>query len=224
MKKFYGLLGLLAVVGAGVVWMAMRGGGSGVVEPIELGPIEDAELVDRAKAAETGNPEAAVTIVEFGDYQCPSCRQFANFVKPQIDLAYVETGIAKFQYRDLPLRQHAHSFLAARAAWCADDQGQYWPYHDALFRTQRDWSLATDASGDFNDLAKDVGLDAGDFRQCLGSDRHAERVTANLMLAQRYGVGGTPTVIVQRGDEPAVRIPAPTFAAIQAAVEAGSQN
>ncbi len=224
MKKFYGLLGLVAVAGAVAVWYGLRGGGSGVTEPVDLGVLEDAELVALAYAAEMGSPEATVTIVEFGDYQCPACGHFAGVVKPQIDLAYVETGIAKFQYRDLPLDQHAHAFLAARASWCADDQGQYWQYHDALFRTQLDWSGATSAAGHFNDLARDLGLDSGDFRACLNSDRHAERVSANQMLAQRYGVDGTPTVIVQSGDGLAVRLQARDFAAIQAAVEAGLQN
>lgn len=225
MTKFYGLLGLVAVAGAVAVWLGTRGNaGGGAAEPVDLGAIDDQELVDRAmEAAEMGDPNATVTILEFGDYQCPACRDFASFVKPQIDLAYIETGIAKFQYRDLPLvASHPHAFLAARASWCADDQGQYWPYHDALFESQRDWAGATNAARRFNDLAEELDLDSREFRSCLASDRHAERVTANRMLAERYGVGGTPTVIVQRGDDPPMRLSSAGFPAIQKAVEADS--
>ncbi len=224
MKKFYGALGAVAVAGAVAVWYGMRGGGAAVVEPVELGELEDREILDRAPFKEAGDADAAVTIIEFGDYQCPSCRVFATAEKALIDLTYVETGIAKFQYRDFPLEQHAHAFLAARASWCADDQDQYWPYHDALFRTQREWTGTGNAVRFFSRLAGEIGLDSRDFRRCLASDRHAEAVTASVMLGQRLGVRGTPTVIVDRGDGRWMTLPSSEFPQIQAVVEGASSN
>lgn len=224
MKKFYALLGLVAVAGAVAVWYGTRGGGAGAVEPVELGEMEDQEILERASVATAGQPDAAYTIVEFGDYQCPSCRYFATSVKTLIDLTYVETGIAKFEYRDFPLDQHQHAFLAARASWCADDQGQYWPYHDALFRAQRDWSVAGNAARHFNRLARELGLDAGDFSSCLDSDRHADAVTASVMLGQRMGIGGTPTVVVKPPEGAWLVLSGADFAQIQAVIEGGPEG
>jgi len=224
MKRFYVLLGGVAVVGAAVVWYATRSGGVAVVEPVELGDLEAEDVRSRALVATVGDPDAEITIVEFGDYQCPGCRHFATTVKPFIDMTYVDEGIAKFEYRDFPLEQHEHAFLAARASWCADDQGQYWPYHDALFRSQREWSAASNASRHFNRLAEGLGLDGGDFRRCLASDRHAEGVTASLMLGQRVGIGGTPAVVVDLGDGRPLMLGAPGFEDIQAVIEGESEN
>ena len=224
MKRFYVLLGVVAVVGAAAVWYGTRGGGVAVVEPIELGDLNDADVQSRALVATVGDPDAKITIVEFGDYQCPGCRHFATSVKPFIDMTYVEEGIAKFEYRDFPLEQHPHAFLAARASWCADDQGQYWEYHDALFRSQREWSAASNASRHFNRYADELGLDRGDFRRCLASDDHAEGVTASLMLGQRVGIGGTPAVVVDLGDGRPLMLGAADFGQIQAVIEGESEN
>lgn len=244
MKRFYVLLGVVAVVGAAAVWYGTRGGGVAVVEPIELGDLNDADVVSRALFAWRGDPDAKITIIEFGDYQCPGCRHFATSVKPFIDMTYVEEGIAKFEYRDFPLEQHPHAFLAARASWCANDLGQdtsgpqggdprkglplvreaYWEYHDALFRNQREWSAATNASRHFNRYADELGLDGGDFRRCLASDRHAEGVTASLMLGQRWGIGGTPAVVVNLGDGRPLMLGAADFGQIQAVIEGESEN
>lgn len=224
MKRFYVLLGVVAVVGAAAVWYGTRGGGVAVVEPVELGNLDDADVQSRALVATVGDPDAKITIVEFGDYQCPGCRHFATSVKPFIDMTYVEEGIAKFEYRDFPLEQHPHAFLAARASWCADDQDKYWEYHDALFRSQREWSAASNASRHFNRYADELGLDGGDFRRCLASDRHAEGVTASLMLGQRVGIGGTPAVVVDLGDGRPLMLGAAEFGQIQAVIEGESEN
>lgn len=224
MKRFYVLLGVVAVVGAAAVWYGTRGGGVAVVEPVELGDLDDADVQSRALVATVGDPDAKITIVEFGDYQCPGCRHFATSVKPFIDMTYVEEGIAKFEYRDFPLEQHPHAFLAARASWCADDQDKYWEYHDALFRSQREWSAASNASRHFNRYADELGLDGGDFRRCLASDRHAEGVTASLMLGQRVGIGGTPAVVVDLGDGRPLMLGAAEFGQIQAVIEGDSEN
>src|SRR5690606_31043959 len=86
---------------------------------------------------------------------------------------------------------------AARAARCAGDQGRYWEYHDALYARQARWSgRSSTPLNDFEEYAAELGLDRAAFSACLRSDRHAEVVTANIMLGERLGVRGTPTVIV----------------------------
>lgn len=220
MKNFYIVLGVVAVAGAVVVGLALRGGGTAASEAVDLGEIGNEELLDLAQGVIYGDPEAPITIMEFGDYECPSCAYFALAVKPQADLAYIQDGQAKLVFHDFPLPHlHPQAFLAARAARCAGDQDRYFDYHDQLFGTQRDWSGPESAAGHFKQLAEDMGLDARAFRSCLDSDMHADVVTANKMLGERLGVTGTPNIFVH-DDRNSRRLAGFEFADIQQAFEA----
>lgn len=224
MKNFYIIIGVVAVAGIAVVALALRSGGSGATEPVDLGEIADAELLELAQGMVSGDPDAPVTIMEFGNYQCNACRQFAVMIKPQVDMAYVETGQAKFVYYDYPSPGFPHSFLAARAARCAGDQERYFDYHDAVYRTFDDWAMLGSATGHFQDLADDIGLDTDAFDACLNSDRFADVVTANLTLGQRLGVPATPSIYVHHGTGSAQRLGGFQFIDIQQAMEAGPGN
>ena len=223
MKKFYMILGLVAVAAVVAVGFSMRGSAA-VTEPVDLGDIPDEDLIALAQGVVYGDPDAPVTIMEFGDYQCPACASFALSVKPQVDLAYIETGMAKLVFHDFPLQMHPHAFVAARAVRCAGDQDQYFPYHDVIFRNQGQWSPKSNPVGDFVDLAGDIGLDEGAFRRCLESDRHAEVVSANQRLGERLAVGGTPTLFVHDGSGAAQRLGGFQFIDVQRAMEASEAN
>ena len=223
MKKFYMGLGLVAVVGVGALGFSLRGG-TAVSEPIDLGDLADDQLVEMAQGMIYGDPDAPLTIMEFGDYQCPACASFALGIKPQVDLAYVETGQAKLVFHDFPLAMHPHAFIAARAVRCAGDQDQYFLYHDAVFRNQQSWSPKANPIGDLIDLAEDAGLDKGAFRSCLESDRHADVVSANQTLGERMGVTGTPTLIVYGGEGRPQRLGGFQFIDVQRAIEAMGGN
>src|SRR6185503_12656272 len=93
--------------------------------------------VDVAGDAVLGQATAKVTIVEFGDYQCPSCRMFWREVEPRLRKDYVDTGKVKLVFRDFPIvRDHPEAMLAAMAVDCAGEQSKYWQYHDKVFREQ----------------------------------------------------------------------------------------
>ncbi len=131
LKAFYWVLGATAVLAAVALgWSALGGGlSSAATEPIAsivVGEMDDLEaLVEMATGVERGDPDAPITIMEFADFQCPSCQQFATFVKPPIDLTYVDEGIARFVFHDYPVGSaHPHAFLASRGARCALDQGE----------------------------------------------------------------------------------------------------
>lgn len=199
MKKFYYVFAAVAVIGIGVVGFRVSSSmfGSAVSAPIALDFENDAELVALAQGVTKGDDAAPVTLVEFGDYQCPGCGSFALSVKPQIEATLVASGQVKFVFYDFPLISiHANAFLAARAARCADDQGKYWEYHETLFRNQARWSSASMPSSAFEQYASDVGVDVGPFKSCLNSDKHADVVTANMQLGQRMGVNGTPSIFL----------------------------
>ena len=227
---FYYILGAVAVLGIGIVGYAVgsQAFGSATSEPVELQVESDRELVEMAQGVVAGDPNAPVTIVEFGDYTCPGCGTFARQVMPIVERNFIEPGKASFVYYDYPLVQgHPNSFLAARAARCAGDQDSYWEYQDALFRNQAEWGLSQSAAGLFVDYAEEIGLDEGDFESCLESDRHAETVTANMELGNALGVNSTPTIMVSRGQGMAQRLGNFNYAAIEQAVnealeEAGS--
>jgi protein-disulfide isomerase len=196
--------------------------GEVALDPIEFEGMDDGPTVaGLASGVTLGDENAPITVAEFADYQCPGCAGFAGTVKPQLDLAYLQTGTAKFVFYDFPLINiHPHAFLAARAARCAQDQGMFWEYHDAIFRNQPAWSRSADAPlGLFEDYAASVGLEATQFRGCLRSDQHALTVSANLRLGELLGVGGTPTVIVSAGDGNARRLQDNSFAGIRTAVD-----
>jgi protein-disulfide isomerase len=202
MKKFYYIFGAIAVIGIGAVGWQVSSDvlSTAVAAPVELGELSDEELFALAQGMTIGDETAPVTIVEFGDYQCPGCGAFALSVKPQIDGTLVQSGQAKFVFYDFPLVSiHANSFLAARASRCAADQDKYWEYQETLFRNQARWSAASMPASAFEDYAGELGLDEGSFRSCLNSDEHAELVTANMLLGRRMGVSSTPTVLLNAG-------------------------
>lgn len=222
MNKIYIILGVAAVIGVGAIAYTVGAGAGGAqTTPIEVPGLEDPEtLVSMAQGVVMGEEDAPVTIIEFGDYQCPGCRQFATLTKPQIVLDFVDDGEAKFVFYDFPLTSiHGHAFLAARAARCAEAQDRFWDYHDELFANQAQWSASSGPPvGDFVRYAEDLGLDEGRFESCLRSDRFADVVTANMRLGEELGVGGTPTVMVSTGAGRTIRVPQPGFPNIAAAV------
>lgn len=224
MKNFYIIIGVVAVGGIATIALVLRGGGSAATEPVDLGELADAELLELAQGMVYGDPDAPVTIMEFGNYQCGGCAAFALTTKPQVDMAYIETGQAKLVYYDFPFPNLPHSFLAARAVRCAGDQERYFDYHDLVFRTQRDWSVPSSPVGHFEDLAEDLELDTDAFDACLNSDRFADVVTANSTLGQRLGVSVTPTLFVHHGTGAAQRLGGFQFIDIQQAMEAGPGN
>ena len=143
-----------------------------------------------------GKANAPVTVVEFTDYQCPYCRRFYQTTYPQLKKKYVDTGQVRWIVRNLPLGFHADAIPAAMAAHCAGDQGKYWEYHETLFRNQARWSSASMPSSAFEQYASDVGIDGGEFKSCLNSEKYADVVTANMQLGQRMGVNGTPSIFL----------------------------
>lgn len=191
-----------AVVAVGVVGYAVSsnvGGNDMVTAPIEVPGLEDpARLAELAQPVVFGDSTAPIKIMEFADYQCPSCRAFMQSIKPRLELAYVEPGVAQIVFYDFPLSMHPHAFLAARAARCAGDQGSYSEYHDQLFNNQPSWAISTaPPARHFLGFAEELGLDETAFEACLRSDQHAQVVTANQHLAMELNLPGTPSVMIQ---------------------------
>jgi protein-disulfide isomerase len=134
-----------------------------------------------------GGHAAAVTIVEFSDFQCPYCKA-AQGTLSKILRTYGDR--VRFVFKHLPLQIHADAFAAAKAAICAGEQGKFWNYHDALFASD---SLVSDA---LSRMAVALNLDSQKFQDCLGSPATDSAVLKDMQDAQELGINGTPTFIV----------------------------
>jgi protein-disulfide isomerase len=136
-----------------------------------------------------GNPDAPVTIVEFGDFQCPFCQRTEATLKA---LLAKYDGRVKLAYLDFPLTEiHSYAEKAAEAAHCAGDQGKFWEYHDNLFADQ---SKLDEAS--LIGRAQSLHLDETAFRSCLSSGKFKHDIDANREEGTKAGVTGTPAYFI----------------------------
>ena len=226
LKGFYILFAVVAVIGVGAVGYSLvsKALGTAVMEPVDLGEIQDDMrlLTEMAVPIVKGDENAPVSILVFGDFYCNHCSAFSLRERPRVESEYVETGKARLVFYDFVLdpRPEAGTFLAARAARCAQDQGRYWEYHDRLYRSQLTWGAESDKLGTFQEYAESLGLDGGEFGACLNSHRHAQEVSANRELAQALGLDGTPAILVGTEGGMSRRLPNYAFETIQEAVEA----
>ncbi len=142
-----------------------------------------------------GDPNAKITIVEWGDYQCTYCHLFHQNTKDQIIQQYVDTGKVNFVFRDFPLNG-ADSVLAAEAAYCAGDQNKYWQYHDELYNNWGGENTGWVNQKSLDKFANDVGLDLGQFNQCLGDKKYENKVLENQKFGEQIGINATPSFII----------------------------
>lgn len=133
-----------------------------------------------------GPLNAKVTVVEFGDFECPYCGQAFTIIR-EISTLYKDR--VRFIYRDFPLETlHPNAINSAQAGECAHEQGKFWLYHDKLFRNQSRLDKAS-----LKNYAKQVGLDEARFNTCLESARYAQEVAQDFDDGVKAGVKGTPT-------------------------------
>lgn len=135
-----------------------------------------------------GPDDAAITLIEFSDYQCPFCKKWYDEVLARLLAEY--PGQIRFVYRDFPLDGiHSEAINAAVAARCAGEQGKYWEYHNAIFDDA--YGLGKDA---YPRYAQDVGLNLGDFNTCVSEDRYRAAVVQSMEeAATTFMVRSTPT-------------------------------
>jgi protein-disulfide isomerase len=135
-----------------------------------------------------GRADAPVTLIEFTDYQCPSCGALHPIVE-QLAGEYGEK--LRLVIRDFPLDRHENAFKAAEAAEAAREQGKYWEYIDILFHNQN--ALGIDK---LKEYATQIGLDRAKFDADLNSGKFAEQVKRDLNDGNRLGIDSTPTVFI----------------------------
>jgi protein-disulfide isomerase len=155
--------------------------------------------VDNGHLPARGDANAKVTIVEFSDFQCPFCKQYFDQTDSQIQDQYVKTGKVKFYYRQYPLTSiHPNAEKSAEASECANEQNQFWAYHDLLFKNQDTWSPMTsaDAENSFVDYATQLGMDADQFRSCIDLGKYKKQVDDDATAGNKVQVDGTPAFFI----------------------------
>ncbi|OGH24947.1 MAG: disulfide bond formation protein DsbA [Candidatus Levybacteria bacterium RIFCSPLOWO2_01_FULL_39_24] len=136
-----------------------------------------------------GKENAPVTLVEYGDFECPDCQEAYSIIN---ELQKIEGNKLKFVFRNFPLSEiHPHAFRAASAAEAAGKQGKFWEMHDLIFENQERLD-----NQDLLSYAKNLKLDIAQFNKDIESEEIIKKVKNDFMSGVRSGVNGTPTFYI----------------------------
>lgn len=145
---------------------------------------------EHKKGAGTKN----VTLIEYGDFQCPACKSYYPIVK-QIAAAYGDE--ITIQFRHFPLTQiHPSAFAASRAAEAAGKQNKFFEMHDLLYENQDSWTSIPNASAVFETYAQQLGLNMDQYKADVASGQTAEVINADIKAGQAIGANSTPTFVL----------------------------
>jgi protein-disulfide isomerase len=164
--------------------------------PIAAAP---APLTVPSSGLTLGNPDAPVNIVEYGDYQCPACGLFAENGFHNLVNEFVSTGDVSFTYVPMSFLGD-DSVRAAEAAFCANEQGQFWAMHESIYNNQFGENRGAFSRARLGQMAEAIGLDMDAFNSCMDSGQQRGAVTNSANVAQQDGVSSTPTFIINNGE------------------------
>ena len=141
-----------------------------------------------------GADTAPITLVEYGDYECPPCFPYEQIVRRLLE-KYPDS--LKFEYRHFPLTgPHPHALAAAVAADAAGQQGKFWEMHDALMVSREQWSRTKDAETFFLEKAEQLGLDMKLFRESIHATESEQRILKQRAAAEASGIHATPSFLL----------------------------
>ena len=190
-RAFWIALGLVAVIGLGALaWSASRPKAS-------VTRLDPSLPALKAEGYLLGSPSAPVEVVEFADFECPACGQYATITEPDVRTQLVNTGKIRVRYIDFPLPMHKNTWDASLAAACANDQGKFWEMHDALFASQDRWGGEATGRprGVIAELAKQLGLNMPVYEKCMDAETHRAKIEAHRAEAERRQIQSTPTFV-----------------------------
>ena len=183
-KGFWGVIAAIVVVFFGIYF-------------VNANKSDDTSKSSSTSAATNhtlGKGTSGVTFQEFGDYQCPACAQYHPIIK-QVVAKYNDA--IKFQFSNFPLTSiHPNAFAAARAAEAAAKQDKFWEMHDLLYETQQQWSVGSDPTPFFDQMAKQLGLDEAKFKKDYASSEVNSAINADMAKGNELKVTGTPAFFI----------------------------
>ena len=152
-----------------------------------------------------GNPNAPLTLIEFGDYQCTFCKKFFHETGESILINYVETGKVKMLFKDF-IVVNEDSVNAASAAHCANDQKMFWQYHSTLYNNWDGEGTGWASFEQLHEFASTLGLDMNEFSECMSQSKWKELVNASHTDGRTLGVDATPTFFIIDENNEAIKI------------------
>ena len=190
---FIGIMAVIGVVGVAAIGylMSRPKGEATTVEPATVAAGEPQGYL-------LGKADAPVQVIEFADFECPACAQFATLSEPDVKKRLIDPGIVSYRFYDFPLSIHANTWQASNAAACADEQGKFWEMHDMLFNQQDRWNgqATRRPKGQFEEYAKAIGLDVAKWETCYDAQKYQSRIKANEQFAIKRGASQTPTFVI----------------------------
>jgi len=161
------------------------------VRPISIGGIDLGAI-----GYDKGSPNAPIVVVEFSDFGCPYCGEFARETFPSLDREFIAAGKVFFKYVPFVIGTFPNASEAARAAECAGEQNGFWPMYDQLFAAQSEWKRDRSPGAVFARYAAGAGLDKSHFAACYARAEIHPRTRRANDVADRLGVRVTPSFIV----------------------------
>lgn len=183
------VVAVATVVGGVMLYRAKKAS----LNPVPRGVTVASDATDAGHVL--GPPKAAVTLEEFGDYQCPPCGRLASVID-QIERDY--RPHLRVVFRNFPFAIHPHAQEAALAAEAAALQGRFWEMHDLLYKEQPFWSSASDVRPVFQHYAEMIGLDPDRFKKDMDGEQTRQRVVADQRRGSLLGVTQTPSIFINR--------------------------
>ena len=197
MTKYYFLIPVIIGIIAGLLVV------TGTADNNNSNALTISKLTDNGSPI-IGDPDAPITILEWGDYQCTFCYKFHQDTLDIINEEFIKTGKVKVIFKDFPLNG-PDSKLAAESSYCAHDQGKYWEYHDQLYENwagERTGWITREALSEF---AKSINLDATEFNKCLNESKYENKINSIYEFGKQIGIDATPSFLVFN-DEKIIKI------------------
>ena len=142
-----------------------------------------------------GPTDAKVVVVEYGDFQCPGCKDFALKISPKIKADFVDKGLVRFAFRNMAFIGD-ESKLAAEAAECANEQGKFWEYYDKVYQNQGGENVGTFTVDSLTGWATELNLNASTFKSCLTAHKYRGKVAQETRTGEGKGIYSTPAVLI----------------------------
>lgn len=199
-QRLWTVLGIavVAIVIVGLlIWPAIQQASQPYGDIVKITPQTDLPQTD---GTHMGDPNAAITIEVFSDFQCPSCKVFAEGTEVAVIDEFVRTGQAQLIFRHFPFIDDyvttKESDQAANASMCASEQGRFWDYHDIVYAN---WQ--SENKGAFNDerleaFAKSLGLDMTQWSACFVENKFNDSIQADFQLGEERTINATPSIFV----------------------------
>lgn len=196
MKKYLPaiIISLVVLAVVGFVFFALKTPDKNNDSNIKNQSVSEGDKKILSQGWSRGNGQAKIVLTEFGDFQCPACKQFESSVS-SIEKDF--EGKINFVFKQFPLVNiHKNALTAALAAEAAGDQGKFWQMYDILYEKQNEWAESNNPLDKFADYAKQIGIDADKLKKDVESKKFEDKINADIDLGNKFSINGTPSFFV----------------------------